>query len=100
VSEVIGIGPRAQTDSQGVNLSSGGISGGSAQIKLDATPERKYRLTFTQGFVNLFNVVNLAPPNGTLLSPLFGRSQSLATGAFANDVPGNRYIYLTATFNF
>ena len=100
VSEVIGIGPRAQTNSQGVNLSSGGISGGSAQIKLDATPERKYRLTFTQGFVNLFNVVNLAPPNGTLLSPLFGRSQSLATGAFANDVPGNRYIYLTATFNF
>ena len=100
VSEVIGIGPRAQTNSQGVNLSSGGISGGSAQIKLDATPERKYRLTFTQGFVNLFNVVNLAPPNGTLLSPLFARSQSLATGAFANDVPGNRYIYLTATFNF
>jgi Carboxypeptidase regulatory-like domain len=100
VSEVIGIGPRAQTNSQGVNLSSGGISGGSAQIKLDATPERKYRLTFTQGFVNLFNVVNLAPPNGTLLSPLFGKSQSLATGAFANDVPGNRYIYLTATFNF
>src|ERR1700722_176151 len=42
VSEVIGIGPRAQTNSQGVNLSSGGISGGSAQIKLDATPERKY----------------------------------------------------------
>jgi Carboxypeptidase regulatory-like domain len=100
VSEVIGIGPRAQTNSQGVNLSSGGISGSSAQIKLDATPERKYRLTFTQGFVNLFNVVNLAPPNGTLLSPLFGKSQSLATGAFANDVPGNRYIYLTATFNF
>ena len=100
LSEVIGVGPRAQTNSQGMNLTGGGMSGGSTQMKLDATAQRKYRITFTQGFNNLFNIVNLAPPNGTLLSPLFGKSQSLATGPFASDVPGNRSIFLSAAFNF
>jgi hypothetical protein len=102
VSEVIGVGPKmhAPADTQGMNVSSGGLSGGSSQIKLDSAAQRKYRLTLTQGVVNLFNVVNLAPPNGTLLSPLFGKSQSLATGPFANDVPGNRYIFLSAAFSF
>ncbi len=107
VSQVIGVGPRIKTvtsvpgggGGEG-SVSSQGLSGNTAQTKLDATAPRRYSLTLTAGAVNLFNIVNLAPPNGTLLSPLFGRSQSLATGPFANAVPGNRYVFLSSAFSF
>jgi hypothetical protein len=107
VSQVIGVGPRIKTEA-GVrsggggegSVSTQGLSGNQAQAKLDATAPRKYSLTLTAGAGNLFNIVNLAPPNGTLLSPLFGKSQSLATGPFANAVPGNRYVFLSSAFSF
>jgi len=49
---------------------------------------------------NLFNMVNLGTPNGVLLSPLFGKTQTLASGGFANTTPGNRAISFQATFSF
>lgn len=58
------------------------------------------RLTLTVGAINALNIVNLGAPNGVLTSPLFGRSQSLATGAFTSPSPGNRTIYFTGVFSF
>jgi hypothetical protein len=62
--------------------------------------KRKYSLTLNVAATNIFNIVNLAPQNGNLLSPLFGKSQSLATGEFAAPVPGNRVIFAATTFSF
>lgn len=103
VSKVIGIGPKigGEAPSPGIGGGRGIVtSGGGVSGKLEATAKRKYSLTLIAGAINLFNIVNLAPPNGTLLSPLFGRSQSLATGAYANPLPGNRYIFTSAIFSF
>jgi hypothetical protein len=61
---------------------------------------RKYKLTLLVAAINLFNVVNLGPPNGTLNSPLFGKSQSLATGIFGPATAGNRAIIAQAFFKF
>ena len=36
---------------------------------------------------NLFNRANLAPPIGTLSSPLFGQSNAIASGFFAIGTP-------------
>jgi hypothetical protein len=82
------------------SVSGRGLSGSQAQQKLDASVKRKYSLTLNADLSNLFNNVNLAPQNGTLLSPLFGKSQSLASGEFAQPVPGNRAIFLGASFSF
>ncbi len=59
-----------------------GLSGGGGQPKLDATVARRYNLTLVDGALNILNIVNLGTPNGTLSSPLFGRTQSLADGPF------------------
>ena len=51
----------------------GGMGGGGAAGK-------KYNLNASVNARNVFNVVNLAAPNGTLTSPFFGQSTSLAGG--------------------
>jgi hypothetical protein len=61
---------------------------------------RKYNLTLRAAAWNIFNVVNLAPPNGTLNSPLFGTSQSQAAGIFSSPLAGNRVILARVIFNF
>jgi hypothetical protein len=50
----------------------------------------------------VFNHQNLGTPNGTLSSPFFGESQSLASGGFFGpSVTGaNRSVFLQAVFNF
>lgn len=60
----------------------------------------KYNFAVSAYAVNLFNRQNLGIPNGTLISPFFGKSQSLATGAFASGTAGNRSIFLQGTFSF
>jgi hypothetical protein len=106
ISKVIGIGPKIGNEhgagALGDNGSVGGrgLSGSQSQLRLDTAVKRKDSLTLNVAISNLFNVVNLAPPNGTLLSPLFGKSQSLAAGEFAQPVPGNRIIFVGAGFNF
>ena len=73
VSKVIGIGPRIEGSKGAAGMQGGngsvngrGLSGGQAQPKLDATVSRKYSLTLIGGALNIFNIVNLGTPNGTL----------------------------------
>lgn len=104
VSKVIGVGPKIEKAGKGQtyngnnrSVSGRGLSSGGAAIRLDAAVPRKYNLTLVAGFNNVFNVVNYAPPNGVLLSPLFNRSQSLEYGG---DGPGNRKINFQVNFSF
>jgi hypothetical protein len=105
LSKVIGIGPRIRSENEGFNLESGnsvgnrGLGGQAAAVHLDAAAPRKYGLTLVVGAANVFNVVNYAPPNGVLSSPLFNKYQALA-GAFTNPTPGNRSITFQANFTF
>jgi hypothetical protein len=46
--------------------------------------------------LNVFNIVNRGVPNGVRNSPLFGTSQTLATGQFSLPAPGNRDIFMQA----
>lgn len=107
ISKVIGIGPKIKGETGAMGMGGGngsvsgrGLSGSQAQPKLDATVPRKFSLTLVGGALNVFNIVNLAPPNGTLISPLFGKTQSLASGPFGSPVPGNRAVFLNAIFSF
>jgi hypothetical protein len=106
VSKTFGVGPRIKTETGGDTLSAGdevsdrGIGSGGAAIKLNASAPRRYSLTFVAAASNILNIVNLSPPNGVLISPIFGRSQSLAGGPFENPTPGNRAIVFQANFSF
>jgi hypothetical protein len=106
MGKVIGLGPKigGELGAGGIgdngSVSSRGLSSSQSQQRLDAAVKRKYSLTLNVVATNIFNIVNLAPQNGTLLSPLFGKSQSLATGEFAAPVPGNRVIFAATTFSF
>ena len=59
-------------------------------------PEHRYTVNFSVDVQNVLNHVNLGPPVGTLTSPLFGRSTSLANGNAA----GNRQVNLQSSFSF
>jgi hypothetical protein len=107
-SKVIGIGPRLKTAAENDNstihssnsVQGRGLSGGGATIHLDAAAPRKYSLTLAVGANNVFNQVNLAPPNGVLNSRLFNQTQSLANGPYGAPVPGNRTVFLQSNFSF
>jgi hypothetical protein len=57
----------------GLSSIGGPVGGGGAEAK-------RYSMQFSLNFQNLFNHVNLAPPNGNLSSPFFGQSLSLNGG--------------------
>lgn len=107
ISKAIGIGPRIEGAKGGMGGQQGGgsvngrgLSGSQAAPKLDATVPRKYNLTFIVGALNVFNIVNRGTPNGVLNSPLFGKTQTLASGPFGMPAPGNRDIFMQALFSF
>lgn len=107
VSKTIGLGPRikgttgsAAGFNAGSSVGGRGLSGGQSPVKFSAAVPRRYSLTLSGSAVNLFNTVNLAPPNGVLGSPLFGKSQAVAGDDFESPTPGNRSIILNATWNF
>ncbi len=107
LSKVIGVGPRVEEAGKGLTYKGGGqsvsgqgLSRGGAAIRLNAGAPRRYNLVFAVGVDNLFNMVNLGPPNGVLLSPLFNQSLTLAGAEFASPTPGNRSITLQTTFSF
>ncbi len=112
VSKVIGIGPKVEGGRAagsggggrghgGGGLGPGGLSGSrGGPGRLDQTTSRRYNLTLTAYATNLFNHQNLGIPNGTLSSPFFGESQSLAGGFFGASTAGNRSVFLQAVFNF
>ncbi|MHB1936092.1 MAG: TonB-dependent receptor [Acidobacteriaceae bacterium] len=112
IIKVFGFGPIPGGPSKSRNR--GSHSNGSAAIVPHTQPPtrflraghsaadipRKYNFAVSAYAVNLFNRQNLGIPNGTLISPFFGKSQSLATGAFATGTAGNRSIFLQGTFSF
>ena len=108
ISKVFGIGPKIKTAGEGQTFTpnqNGGVGGrgigsGGPAIRLDAAAPRRFNLTLAGGANNVFNHVNLATPNGVLLSPLFNKTQSLADGPFGSPVAGNRTVFLQSTFSF
>ncbi len=107
ISKVIGFGARTKghggggDHGHGGGLRGRGLSGNQAGPgNLDASERRKYSLTMSAYASNLFNRENLGTPNGTLSSPFFGKSQSLADGFFSPSTAGNRSIFLQTSFNF
>jgi hypothetical protein len=71
----------------------GGMFGGGAGTG------RKYSLTFSAQALNLFNNIDYGGPNGTLGTPRFDRSTTLAGQIFSTGSAARR-IFLQATFAF
>jgi hypothetical protein len=69
-----------------------------SRSKPASNPVRRYHLEIGADMQNVFNVVNLAAPVGTLNSPLFGRSTALASSS-ANS-SANRLINLYTFVRF
>lgn len=77
--------------------------GGGGGFGLGGATNRLYALTVSASALNVLNSVNLAPPEATLGSPLFGRSISLATGPYAAQVGNpvaNRLLNLSLQLSF
>lgn len=106
ISRAFGIGPhiRGATLAQAVGEGSvgGGLNGGGSQMSMGSKSSvpRRFNLTFSAIATNLVNFVNWGPPNGVLASPLFAKSQSLASGLFESPSPGNRTIVFRSVFSF
>jgi hypothetical protein len=117
LSKVVGIGPKVEGSGSGgggggmrgggggyggpPGLGGGGLSGSrGGPGRLDQAVSRKYSLNFSAWGTNILNHENLGTPNGVLLSPYFGTSQSLAGQFFGSATGGNRSIMLQAMFNF
>jgi hypothetical protein len=71
----------------------GGPGGGGANTG------KRYNLTFNAQALNLFNIINYAPPTGTIDSPIFGHSNALAGQIFSSGSAARR-IFLQTTFTF
>jgi hypothetical protein len=77
--------------------------GGGGGFGLGGATSRLYALTVSASALNVLNSVNLAPPEATLGSPLFGQSISLATGPYAAQVGNpvaNRLLNLGLELSF
>ena len=59
----------------------------------------KYSLSFSAQALNLFNDINRGQPIGTVNSPNFGQSRSLAYGIFSSGSAARR-IFIQAAFSF
>lgn len=81
----------------GAGLTGGGRPGGG--IFGAPTTNRRYNLTFGVSARNVLNRVNLAPPVGTLSSPLFAQSIALAGGPYSS-AGAVRRIDLQVLFSF
>jgi hypothetical protein len=87
----------------GGGLGPGGLSGGGGPPRGmfggGTNSGRKYNLTFSAQALNLFNNVDYGGPNGTIGSPYFLRSTTLAGGMFSSGAAVRR-IFLQAIFSF
>jgi hypothetical protein len=123
VAKSFGVGPRVE-EGKGARMDGGGGPGGGGRggggmpgMGLGGQGprpggqnnrvDRKYSITLSAFAHNIFNVVNLAPPNGTLggppdgttNSPFFGKSTQLASGFFSHG-SAVRDFNFQALFNF
>jgi len=78
-----GVGPQSKGSASGRGTDSG----------------RSYNLSLGVQFQNLFNDADLAPPQGVLTSPRFGRSTQLAGAPFTS-ADTVRHVNLLASFSF
>jgi len=82
----------------------GGGMGGMMGAMGGGSAGKKYSLTASVNARNVFNIVNLAAPNGTLTSPFFGQSTSTAGGfgpfGGGGNAAGNRRIELQLRLSF
>ena len=77
-----------------------GLSGGGGPNFWGGAPSNsRYTLEFSANARNVFNIVNLAAPVGTLTSPYFGISNQIA-GGFGGGQGYNRRIDLQVRFSF
>lgn len=86
----------------GGGLGPGGLGGGSGGMHgmFGGGPTgRKYTLTFSAQALNLFNNIDYGGPNGTLGTPRFDRSTTLAGGIFSTGSAARR-IFIQAIFSF
>ncbi|HEX4756774.1 MAG TPA: TonB-dependent receptor [Terracidiphilus sp.] len=78
----------------------GGFGGGGrGMMGGSANTGRKYSLSFSVQALNLFNNINYGQPVGTVNSPRFGQSTSLAYGMFSSG-SASRRVFLQAGFTF
>jgi hypothetical protein len=119
VAKSFGVGPRVE-EGKGARVGDGGGRGGGRGMpgmglggngpnpgNQNNRVDRKYSITLSAFAHNIFNVVNLAPPNGTLGgppdgttgSPFFGRANQLASGFFSHG-SAVRDFNFQALFNF
>src|SRR3984885_14805608 len=121
VAKTFGVGPRVE-EGKGARAGGGGPGGGGGGGHMpgmglggngpnpggqNTHVDRRYSITFSAFAHNIFNVVNLAPPNGTLGgppdgttdSPFFGKATQLATGFFSHG-SAVRDFNFQAIFNF
>ena len=85
----------------GGSLGPGGLSGNGNATGggSTASTSRKYAVLFSVQALNLFNNINYGIPTGTINSPYFNRSTSLAGGAFSTGSAARR-IFAQVTFSF
>jgi len=77
----------------------GGGGGGMGGMFGPQGSGRKYTVTFSAQALNLFNNINYGGPNGTLGTPRFDRSTTLAGGIFSTGSAARR-IFVQAVFSF
>lgn len=118
LTKTFGFGPKAKATS-GTNQGQGGGGGGGGggprggggggrggplfgggPSFSSGNSDRRYNLTLGLNARNLFNIVNIANPNGVLGSRLFDVSNSLQGGPFSPGSAANRKFELQATFSF
>jgi hypothetical protein len=121
VAKTFGVGPRVEEGKGAIAGGGGGGPGGGGRgmpgMGLGGTGggprgpntrvDRRYSITLSAFAHNIFNVVNLAPPNGALggppdgttNSPFFGKSNQLANGFFSHG-SAVRDFNFQALFNF
>ena len=106
VSKTFGFGPKTK-GSQGQRAGGPGgqhgrgpLFGGGGPLVMSSSSDRRYNLTLTANFRNLFNNVNVSNPSGTLGSRFFDIPNSLQGGPFSPGNAVNRRIELQAQFSF
>jgi hypothetical protein len=105
IAKVFGFGEEIASHDQG-DQHGGGAPGGhrgdgghGGPFGGSASSGRKYNLSIGLQAANLFNDVDLSPPNGNLSSPEFGKSTQLAGGFYTTN-SALRRITLQSSFSF
>ncbi len=97
-----GGGPHGHGGPPGGGLGPGGLGGGGGGPRGMFGPTstgRKYNLNFSIQALNLFNNINYGGPNGTLGTPRFNQSTTLAGGIFSTGSAARR-IFAQLVFSF